>query len=116
MIAGDILLGAVFFADLLSGIDPGIDLFLLAFLGTDALLSLDYISRLSKEEKEEEKRALYEQKRYDVHPGRLEDREMADDISSSVEALDYIDEMSPDELAELLQNHKEEQEASYRRR
>ena len=49
MIAGDILLGAVFFADFLAGIDPGIDLFLLAFLGIDALLSLDYIGRLSKE-------------------------------------------------------------------
>ena len=50
MIAGDILLGAVFFADLISGGDPSVNLFLLGFLGTDALLSLDYISRISKEE------------------------------------------------------------------
>ena len=57
MIAGDILLGAVFFADLLTGIDPGIDLFLLAFLATDALLSLDYIGRLSKEQKEQNAKA-----------------------------------------------------------
>lgn len=37
MISGDLLLGAVFFADLLAGTDVSIDLFMLAFLGADAL-------------------------------------------------------------------------------
>ena len=116
MIAGDILLGAVFFADLLTGIDPGIDLFLLAFLATDALLSLDYIGRLSKEQKEQEKQKLYEARQQAVHPDRLEDRKMAQDIASGNEALDYIDELSPDELAELLQNRQEEELEALRKR
>lgn len=102
MIAGDLLLGAVFFADLLSGVDVGIDLFLLAFLSADALLSLDYISRLTKEEELKKKQS---QKTYEKPERRL-DREMAADISASNEVLD----MDPDELAELLQSHAQQQE------
>ena len=108
MISGDLLLGAVFFADLLSGTDISIDLFMLAFLGADALLSLDYISRLSKEE--ELKKKQESSRRYEKPERRL-DREMAEDISSSHEVL----EMDPEELAELLQNHAEEDEEVLRR-
>ncbi|MBE6109633.1 MAG: hypothetical protein E7194_04355 [Erysipelotrichaceae bacterium] len=115
MIAGDILLGAVFFADLLMGVDPGIDLFLLAFLGTDALLSLDYISRISKEERQKELEDLYRRRHPSITPDQKLDREMAEDISNSSEALDYIDQMDPEELAELLQHHEEEQSHARRR-
>ena len=115
MIAGDILLGAVFFADLLMGVDPGIDLFLLAFLGTDALLSLDYISRISKEERQKELEDLYRRRQPSMTAEQKLDREMAEDISGSSEALDYIDQMDPEELAELLQHHEEEQSHVRRR-
>lgn len=107
MIAGDILLGSVFLADLLSGTDPGISLFLLAFLSADALLSLDYIGRLSKEEEEEKKKAS---RRED--PERKLDRQMAEDISSSTEAYD----IDPEELAEILADHRQNQTDSLKRR
>lgn len=107
MIAGDILLGSVFLADLLSGTDSGISLFLLAFLSADALLSLDYIGRLSKEEEEEKKKAS---RRED--PERKLDRQMAEDISSSTEAYD----IDPEELAEILADHRQNQTDSLKRR
>lgn len=114
MIAGDILLGAVFFADLIGGVDPGIDLFLLAFLGTDALLSLDYISRISKEEKEKAEQEIRE--RRNLRPEQKLDAEMAREIAASKEALDHIEEMSPEELAQLLQSHEPEEQQLYERR
>lgn len=107
MIAGDILLGSVFLADLLSGTDPGISLILLAFLSADALLSLDYIGRLSKEEEEEKKKAS---RRED--PERKLDRQMAEDISSSTEAYD----IDPEELAQILADHRQNQTDSLKRR
>lgn len=114
MITGDLLLGAVFFADLLvgGGSDIGIDLFLLAFLSADALLSLDYIGRLTKEEKEEKTSRRYESDQ------RRMDRKMAQEISSKTEALDpreVEEEMDPDELAQLLRNQSQNQSQSYRR-
>lgn len=114
MIAGDILLGAVFFADLLAGMDVSMDLFLLAFLSADALLSLDYIGRLSKEEKEKELAEIRLKRAQNMRPDRKLDLEMADDISAETEALSCIEEMDPEELAELLQ-HREKEE-SYTRR
>ncbi|MDO4413996.1 MAG: hypothetical protein Q4C20_02850 [Erysipelotrichaceae bacterium] len=114
MIAGDILLGAVFFADLISGGDPSVNLFLLGFLGTDALLSLDYISRISKEEREALEKEVRE-RRY-VRPDQKLDAKMAQEISESREALDHIEEMSPEELAELLQKHEPEEQELYERR
>ena len=115
MIAGDILLGAVFFADLLTGGDPAVNLILLGFLGTDALLSLDYISRISKEERQQELENLYRKRRQSLSPDKRLDQEMAEEISGSTEALDYIDQMDPEELAELLQHHEEEQRYARRR-
>ena len=115
MIAGDILLGAVFFADLLAGMDVSMDLFLLAFLSADALLSLDYIGRLSKEEKEKELAELRLKRAQNMRPDRKLDLEMADDISSETEALSYLEEMDPEELAELLQ-HREKEESYKQRR
>ena len=115
MIAGDILLGAVFFADLLAGMDVSMDLFLLAFLSADALLSLDYIGRLSKEEKEKELAEIRLRRAQNMRPERKLDLEMADDISSETEALSYIEEMDPEELAELLQ-HREKEESYKQRR
>lgn len=114
MITGDLLLGAVFFADLLvgGGSDIGIDLFLLAFLSADALLSLDYIGRLTKEEKEEKTSRRYESDQ------RRMDRKMAQEISSKTEALDpreVEEEMDPDELAQLLRDQSQNQSQSYRR-
>lgn len=114
MIAGDILLGAVFLADLISGGDPSVNLFLLGFLGTDALLSLDYISRISKEEREALEKEVRE-RRY-VRPDQKLDAKMAQEISESREALDHIEEMSPEELAELLQKHEPEEQELYERR
>ena len=115
MIAGDILLGAVFFADLLAGMDVSMDLFLLAFLSADALLSLDYIGRLSKEEKEKELAELRLKRAQNMRPDRKLDLEMADDISAETEALSYLEEMDPEELAELLQ-HREKEESYKQRR
>ena len=110
MIAGDILLGSVFFADLLFGYDTEIDLFILAFLAVDALLSIDYISKLTKEEKEEIKKAASRAKAQETRKANADrklDQEMAQDISSQHEALEYQD-MEPDELAELLGSQKSE--------
>ncbi len=107
MIAGDILLGSVFLADLLSGTDTGISLFLLAFLSADALLSLDYIGRLSKEEEEEKKKAFRKE-----DPNRKLDRQMAEDISSATEAYD----IDPEELAQILADHRQNQTDSLKRR
>lgn len=115
MIAGDILLGAVFFADLLAGMDVSMDLFLLAFLSADALLSLDYIGRLSKEEKEKELAEIRLKRAQNMRPDRKLDLEMADDISAETEALSYLEEMDPEELAELLQ-HREKEESYKQRR
>lgn len=115
MIAGDILLGAVFFADLLAGMDVSMDLFLLAFLSADALLSLDYIGRLSKEEKEKELVEIRLKRAQNMRPDRKLDLEMADDISAETEALSYLEEMDPEELAELLQ-HREKEESYKQRR
>lgn len=115
MIAGDILLGAVFFADLLAGMDVSMDLFLLAFLSADALLSLDYIGRLSKEEKEKELAEIRLKRAQNMRPDRKLDLEMADDISAETEALSCIEEMDPEELAELLQ-HREKEESYKQRR
>ena len=115
MIAGDILLGAVFFADLLAGMDMSMDLFLLAFLSADALLSLDYIGRLSKEEKEKELAEIRLKRAQNMRPDRKLDLEMADNISAETEALSYLEEMDPEELAELLQ-HREKEESYKQRR
>jgi hypothetical protein len=107
MIAGDILLGTVFLAELLEGNDPLFMIFLMAFLTVDAFLSFDYIGRLKKEEEEELKKAYRKE-----NPGRELDRQMAEDISSATEAYD----IDPEELAKILADHRQNRNDTLRRR
>ena len=110
MIAGDLLLGSFFLADLLTGYDTEIDLFILFFLAADALLSVDYIGKLTKEQvdtKKKEQQALRRQAKKQEAAAQAKDldRQMAADIASNNEALMQLEEeaqLDPDELREML--------------
>ena len=110
MIAGDLLLGSFFLADLLTGYDTEIDLFILFFLAADALLSIDYIGKLTKEQveakkKEEQAQRRQAKKQEAAAQARDLDKEMAADIASNNEALRQLEQeaqLNPDELREML--------------
>ena len=110
MITGDLLLGSFFLADLLAGYDPEIDLIVLFFLAADALMSIDYIGKLTKEQAEAKKKEQQAQRRQAkkqeaAAQARDLDKEMAADIASSNEALRQLEEeaqLDPDELREML--------------
>ena len=111
MIFFDLLLMAFFFGDMMSGYDVGIDIFMLLFLTTDMLLSIDYIGKLNKQSKEtailEEEERLKRLRRFRERkqPAQRpvdEDAAMAADIRRRTEAAQADDEIDPDELAEML--------------
>ena len=107
MIGGDILLMAAFIFDLFTwqDIGAGMDLFLTAFLAADALMSMDYIRTLNRQDqvrqdqKEEEMRlrAIREEKELSRRQNRM-DQEMAESIRSSRK----LEDMSVEELRDLL--------------
>ncbi len=107
MIGGDILLMAAFIFDLFTwqDIGAGADLFLTAFLAADALMSMDYIRTLNRQDqvrqdqKEEEMRlrAIREEKELSRRQNRM-DQEMAESIRSSRR----LEDMSVEELRDLL--------------
>ena len=107
MIAGDLALMAAFIYDILTWQDIGLgmDLFLIGFLAVDALMTVDYIKTLKRldevrrDQMEEEKRlrAIREEESFIAREKRM-DREMAENIRSNR----TLDEMSVEELRDLL--------------
>lgn len=107
MIAGDLALMTAFIYDILTWQDIGLgmDLFLIGFLAVDALMTVDYIKTLKRQDEvrrdqmEEEKRlrAIREEESFIAREKRM-DREMAENIRSNR----TLDEMSVEELRDLL--------------
>jgi len=112
MIFGDIIFIAAFASILFDGaIDTSIGVIMIVFLIIDALLTVDYIRSLEKQSKaqiqQEEEEALLKAERLKREAEDREWREvqkasMAEELKSALEDKDQI---STDELRELLQSH-----------
>jgi len=112
MIFGDIIFIAAFASILFDGaIDTSIGVIMIVFLIIDALLTVDYIRSLEKQSKaqiqQEEEEARLKAERLKREEEDREWREvqkasMAEELKSALEDKDQI---STDELRELLQSH-----------
>ncbi|MCR5795650.1 MAG: hypothetical protein K6G61_09960 [Solobacterium sp.] len=98
----DVVMMLYFLFDLISGYDVGVDLFVLALFTTDLFLSIDYIRMLEKQKKDENFNQILAQRR--MQERISDDRNMAHAIRRDLEASQ---ELSPEEMAELLGNQNE---------
>ena len=98
----DIIMMIYFLFELIYGYDIGVDLFLMLLFSGDLLLSIDYIRLLEKQKKEENFNQVLAQRR--MQERLNDDRQMAHLIRRDLEASQ---EVSPEEMAELLGNQNE---------